>query len=190
MMDAQWWAEIGQWEEYFDSIREWVEDYNREEFRLLNLTEEVMGYKVHEMKDSKFLKKEDVGAGVLVTIKGIDRENVAKEGADAEYKFVMYFDELEKPLVLNQTNIQACQMACGGSEDTSDWAGQKIVLFNDPNVSYAGKIMGGIRLRKPKQAVQQAIAASKEILAKQKLPVEAVNKQLNDQYVDEEDLPF
>lgn len=126
--------------------------------------ERKMGIKVHEMKESKFLKKEEVGSGVLATIKEIGRENIAKEGADPEYKFVMHFAELEKPLVLNQTNIQICQMACGGSEDTDDWIGQKIVLFHDPNVSFAGKITGGIRLRKPKQAVQQAIAESRAIL--------------------------
>ena len=119
---------------------------------------------VSELKTSKFLKQTDVGDGVLVTIANVTQENIAKEGADPEYKFVMHFAELEKPLVLNQTNIQACQMACGGSEDTDDWIGQKVVLFNDPNVSYAGKITGGIRLRKPKQAVQQAIAGSMAIL--------------------------
>jgi hypothetical protein len=36
------------------------------------------------------------------------------------------------------------------SEDTDDWTGKKIVLYNDPNVSYAGKIIGGIRVRAPK----------------------------------------
>jgi hypothetical protein len=148
MMDGQWWAEVGQWEQFQQ--------------------EEVMGYKVHEMKDSKFLKKEDVGTGVLVTIASIDRENVAKEGADPEMKFIMRFEELDKPLVLNQTNIQACQMACSGEDDTDAWIGYKIVLYDDPNVSYAGKITGGIRLRKPKQAVQKAIEDSKALLAKTK----------------------
>jgi hypothetical protein len=164
MMDAQWWSEVGQWEQYFNEGGH-------------------MGYKVHEMKDSKFLKKEDVGTGMLVTIASIDRENVAKEGADPEMKFVMRFEELDKPLVLNQTNIQACQMACGGEDDTDAWVGHKIVLYDDPNVSYAGKITGGIRLRAPKKAVQQAIKESKEILSRNKTPPKTIEEL-------EDDIPF
>lgn len=164
--DLQWYAEVGQQEyEFFKGGP--------------------MGFKVHEMKESKFLKKEDVGPGALVTIKSIERENIAKEGADPEYKFVMYFEELDKPLVLNQTNIQLCQIACGGSDDSGDWIGSKIVLYNDPNVSFAGKIMGGLRVRKPKQAVAAAIAESKAILAK-KTP-DAVRQALEDEFGD---IPF
>ena len=140
-----------------------------------------MGFKVHEMKDSKFLKKEDAGAGILVTIRSIDRENVAKEGAEPDMKYVMFFEETDKGMVLNMTNAQACQMACGGAEDTDDWIGHKVVLYNDPNVSYAGKITGGIRLRAPKKAVQQAIEASKKILKPD--PVQALSAM-------DDDIPF
>jgi hypothetical protein len=37
-----------------------------------------------------------------------------------------------------------------GSDNTDDWIGKQIVLFVDPSVSFAGKIVGGIRLRAPK----------------------------------------
>ncbi len=116
--------------------------------------------KVGEMIPSKFLKKEDVEPPVLVTIKHVDRVNVAKEGADPEYRYAMTFDELDKPLVLNSTNIQMCQLACGGSDDTDDWIGGHVVLYNDPNVSFQGKITGGIRVRKPKPTAK--IPAKKE----------------------------
>lgn len=105
--------------------------------------------KISEMRESKFLKKEDVGKGVLATITGCDQQNVAMQGADPEMKWALHFRELEKPLVLNSTNIQLCAQACG-SEDTDDWKGKQIVLYTDPNVSYAGKLIGGIRIRKPK----------------------------------------
>jgi hypothetical protein len=137
-----------------------------------------MGYKVQEMSESRFLKKEDVGVGVLVTIKEITREDIALEGKPEDLQYLMHFEELDKPMVLKPTNAQACQMACGGAEDTDDWVGHKIVLYNDPNVSFAGKITGGIRLRKPKQAVQQAIRESKAILNKSKLDV--ANAALNE----------
>ena len=110
---------------------------------------EIQMPKIHEMLESKFLKKEDVGAGVLYTINAVVQKNVAKEGADPEYKWAMCFEQNDKPLVLNSTNIQLCQ-AVFGSDDTDDWLGKQIVLYTDPNVSFQGKVIGGIRVRKPK----------------------------------------
>jgi len=106
--------------------------------------------KISEMRESKFLKKEDVGAGALVTIAGCQQYNVAMEGAPAEHKWCLTFNEQEKPLVLNGTNTQMCAQICG-SDDTDDWTGKRIVLYTDPNVSYQGKLVGGIRIRAPKK---------------------------------------
>ncbi len=105
--------------------------------------------KISEMRESKFLKKEDVGKGALATIESVGQMNVAKEGADQEMKWCLHFSDIDKPLVLNSTNIQLCAKICG-SEDTDDWAGKRIVLYTDPNVSYGGKLIGGIRVRAPK----------------------------------------
>lgn len=105
--------------------------------------------KTSEMRDSKFLKKEDVGRGVLVTITSCIQKNVAKEGADPEMKWCLTFRELDKPLVLNATNVQLCEHIFN-SDDTDHWLGKRIVLYTDPNVSYQGKLIGGIRVRAPK----------------------------------------
>jgi len=105
--------------------------------------------KTSEMRESKFLKKEDVGAGALVTIAGCSQKNVAMEGAHPDLKWCLTFHELDKPLVLNSTNIQICEQICG-SDDTDDWDGKTVVLYTDPNVSYQGKLVGGIRVRAPK----------------------------------------
>lgn len=105
---------------------------------------------VNELKVSKYLKKEDCGPnGVLVTIERIEQENVAKEGAEPDMKYVMYFQESEKGTVLNSTNGQSIAKILG-SEESDAWIGKRIVLYNDPNVSYAGRITGGIRVRAPK----------------------------------------
>jgi hypothetical protein len=105
--------------------------------------------KTSDMRESKFLKKEDVGRGVLGTIAGCVRHNVAKEGAEPEQKWCLTFQEIDKPLVLNATNVQLCEQIFG-SDDTDDWVGKRIVLYTDPNVSYQGKLIGGIRVRAPK----------------------------------------
>lgn len=127
---------------------------------------------ISEMRESKFLKKEDVGAGALMTIESCEQHNVAKEGAPPEMKWCLTFAETDKPLVLNSTNTQVCAKVCG-SENTDDWTGHKVVLYNDPNVSYAGKITGGVRLRAPKKS---AMAAK---------PAPAPVEELND-----DDIPF
>jgi hypothetical protein len=110
------------------------------------------------MRESKFLKKEDVGNGALFTVNGCEQHNVAKQGAEPEMKWCLAFEESDKPLVLNAINIQLCERVFG-SDDTDDWSGKKIVLYTDPTVSYAGKIVGGIRVRAPKTAKPAAVAA-------------------------------
>ena len=103
---------------------------------------------INQMIESKFLKKEDVGGerGVLVTISGCQQANVAMQGADPEMKWTLAFAELDKPMVLNSTNIHMCAKACG-SDNTDDWMGKKVVLYEDPNVTFGGKLVGGIRIR-------------------------------------------
>ena len=104
---------------------------------------------INDLKKSSFLKKEDCGDGILVTIRKYEEMNIAKDGAPAEYKWALHFDEVEKPLILNSTNGQIIERIAGSGE-FDDWIGHKIVLYNDPNVSYAGKMIGGVRCRAPK----------------------------------------
>jgi len=105
--------------------------------------------KTSEMRESKFLKQTDVGSGALLTVSGCTQHNVAQQGAEPEMKWCLSFAETDKSLVLNTTNIQLCEHVFG-SDDTDDWTGKKIVLYTDPNVSYGGKLVGGIRVRAPK----------------------------------------
>jgi hypothetical protein len=60
------------------------------------------------MRESKFLKKEDVGAGALMTVESCEQHNVAKQGAPPENKWCLTFAESDKPLVINSTNAQLC----------------------------------------------------------------------------------
>jgi hypothetical protein len=106
-----------------------------------------------DLKSSKFLKRDDVGQGALVTIRSLSQMNVAKEGADPEMKTVLHFDELDKPLVLNSTNGQIIAQITRCENDIErGWIGHKVVLYDDPNVSFSGKLVGGIRIRAPRVA--------------------------------------
>jgi len=107
--------------------------------------------RIAEMAPSKFLKQDDVGPGVLVTISGAKQYNVAVQGADQDMKWCLEFAELEKPLVLNITNMRLIEAALG-SDDTDDWIGKQIVLYSDPSITYGGKVVGGIRVRASKRS--------------------------------------
>lgn len=116
---------------------------------------------LNQLKDSKFLKKEDCGQGILATIKTLSQESVNKDGAPEELKYALWFEELEKPLILNGVNSQIIATICK-SEETDDWTGHKIVLYNDPTVSFGGRLTGGIRVRAPKnQAPKPAPAPAR-----------------------------
>ena len=102
--------------------------------------------KISEMRSSKFLKKDDVGEGTICIIQGVSQENVAKDGAEQELKWCLHFTNLDKPMVLNATNLQLLEKFLG-SDDTDDWINKKIILYDDPSISFAGKLTGGIRVR-------------------------------------------
>lgn len=128
--------------------------------------------RIHEMIESKFLKKEDAGTGVLVTIEGVEKRDVGTE-AEPEQKWVLLLAEC-KPLVLNSTNLALLEKALG-SDNSDDWEGQKVVLFNDENVSFGGKLTGGVRVdvnrtkryhEKQKTAAPAAKPAPKQDAAK------------------------
>lgn len=101
---------------------------------------------INELRESKFLKRTDVGDGTVVTIAGVEQVNVAKEGAPEEMKWVLHVKEFDKGLVLNSTNGQLIAQALK-SEESDDWTGKQIELYDDPSVSFGGKLVGGIRVR-------------------------------------------
>lgn len=101
--------------------------------------------KTSELKQSKYMKKEDCGDdGILVTIKALKQENVAPDNKPEELKWILYFQGDHKPLVLNGTNAKLIEKALG-SDETDDWVGREVVLFNDENVEYMGEVVGGVR---------------------------------------------
>jgi len=101
---------------------------------------------VNELKQSKFLTKSDVEPDVLVTIKSFEQMNVALESQAPEEKWVVWFEKLNKPLVLNMTNGMIIA-AITGSDELEDAIGLQVILYNDVNVMFAGKRTGGIRVR-------------------------------------------
>lgn len=98
---------------------------------------------------------------------------MALQGQPSELRWVVYFTELEKGLVLNSTNAQIIAGFLK-SDETDEWRGHKVVLYSDPNISYGGRVTGGIRVRAPK-AKPQAIAAAPAVAQPPVNPAAAFN---------------
>ena len=128
-------------------------EYEQEQKLNLKLKEEIhMTFNISMLKNSRFLTKDDCGNGIVTTISSIVCTNVAPDGENPDEKWTVHFTEENiKPLVLNTTNGEAIAEICG-SDDGDAWTGKRIELYNDPNVSFAGKRTGGIRVRKPAEA--------------------------------------
>ena len=102
--------------------------------------------KVSEMIQSKFLRKEDFDEDRILTIKGVKLEDMP--GDQGDQKWVLYFREEPKGMALNVTTIRVLEQAFG--DDSDKWIGNRVKVYVDPNVSFGGKIVGGLRLRAPK----------------------------------------
>lgn len=109
--------------------------------------------RVSEMHPSRYLKASDCEEGDLIlTIRELKQERVG-QGKDAEDKWIAYFEEVDKGLILNKTNTNTIAKLYG--DDTDDWEGKKITLFAT-EVQFGTEMMNAIRVRSrpPKKAVQ------------------------------------
>ncbi len=98
------------------------------------------------LRNNRFLTKHDVEPPLQVTIEKIVDENVGIDHDPANEKPVLYLKELDKGLVLNWTNGERIALI-SGQEDMDQWSGHSIVLYFDPDVTFSGKVVGGIRVR-------------------------------------------
>ena len=115
--------------------------------------------RIGEMVQSKYLKQSDIPDPVIVTVQGVKQVNVAKDDEAPELKWAIKFREFDKPMILNTTNIHVAAKVFG-NDDTDKWRGQEIVLYTDPNVSFGGQVVGGLRFRGQEKAPVKAASRS------------------------------
>ena len=106
---------------------------------------------VNDLKNSKYLAKEDVMPDKIVTIESYTETDVSMDDKPTDMKWTLKFKEFDKPMVLNKTNGMLIK-AITGSGEFDDWIGKKVVLWNDTSVMFAGEFTGGIRVRAIKTA--------------------------------------
>jgi hypothetical protein len=92
---------------------------------------------------SRFLQTTVVKAKgpIVATISHIEMDTVG-QGAEQQRKPVLYFEDGEKPMVLNRTNFEILADAFG---DSDEWAGHKVKIFV-ARTQYQGRSIDGLRV--------------------------------------------
>jgi hypothetical protein len=106
--------------------------------------------KISDMQPSKYLKATDAEDGDLILTMSTVKEETLGMGRDADKKWVLYFEEHPKGLVLNKTNMNTIAKLYG--DDTDDWEGKKVTLFAT-EVQFKDEMVEALRIRsKPPKA--------------------------------------
>jgi hypothetical protein len=95
-----------------------------------------------------FLKQEDLqGKSPKAVIASVELEEVKDPDSNQlAKKLVLHFVGKDKAMILNRTNCDVLEEICG-TDDYARWAGHAVVIYVDPTVKFAGKTVGGLRLR-------------------------------------------
>ena len=101
--------------------------------------------KLDDLSTSDYMKEADVTPPIRVTIKSSEGKDMAKKGDPPQMKCVLGFEEIDKKLVCNVTNFKGIVKRTGEA-DSDNWIGKQIDLWFNPDIEYAGDIVGGIRL--------------------------------------------
>ena len=101
--------------------------------------------KIGKYKNSKWLTKADVEAMSAESRRTVV-ERITEEEVGDDIKPVLYLKGIGKPWPINMTGLETLADITG-SDDTDDFAGTAVEIYVDPDVRYAGKRIGGIKLR-------------------------------------------
>jgi len=105
-----------------------------------------------------FLKQEDVGTGVTLTIESVGIEQLEGDKGVEQKVVVTWTDANWKKWVVNKTNWEILCSIYG--PDTDNWHGKPIEVYNDASIMFGGKRVGGIRCRKPSGVAAPAAPAA------------------------------
>jgi len=108
-----------------------------------------MNINFNDVLASKWMSATDLPPqGVDLIIRSFSMEQV---GDELEDKVALHFHGSYKPLLLNRTNLRILQSIHGTSENCINKA---ICVYNDPSISFGGRLTGGVRLRMPTPVYQ------------------------------------
>ena len=102
---------------------------------------------LEEAYGSRFLGVVDIGDKKIRTkIVRVTKDEVkARNSNRVNKRFLVFFENIKKALVLNPTNKTTLVDAFG--KDPGVWKGVTVGIYVDPTVMFEGKRTGGVRLR-------------------------------------------
>lgn len=117
-----------------------------------------------QMKESPFLSWFDTSLeGQDVTIKGYEAIDMETKTGEFEKKWVLYFDEKDKGLVLNKTNRNLLSQLFNG--EVSQSLGKKIALYYRDDIEFQGRLTKGLRLKRCVSSLKTFAPAQERQLA-------------------------
>lgn len=96
---------------------------------------------------SQYLVKDDLATPLIVHIADVRFETIKGDNADEEKPVLFFQEQNVRKMILNPTNWDNIADAYG--DDTDNWRGKPVECYIDPGVIFAGKRVGGIRVRIP-----------------------------------------
>ena len=143
--------------------------------------------KISEMSNSNYLKAQDFTTqGRTLTMRTVQEETLGR-GKNADDKWVLYFEEEEKGLVLNKVNMTTIAELYG--DDTDDWEGHQVTLFQT-KVEFEGKRVPAIRILDEKPRKKGKPEASGKVKSSPKPARGGKGKDEDEDQEDEDDAPF
>ena len=116
--------------------------------------------------DSDVIRFVDLGdQDYTLRIKAVKRGKVVGSGGKSTGKALITFEGRDKPLGCGTAILS--QIAALYGNDTRGWVGKIITIFGDPNVSFGGAKVGGVRVRPvvPKESDLSPLPAAKKEVA-------------------------
>ena len=125
--------------------------------------------KEHERHPTTYVSQEDVTKPRTFTIDCVMMEVIDNQDGKKKNKPVLYFSEKSsKPLILNRANDKILSKALGS--DDENWQGQKVELFVDESIMFAGRQVGGVRVRPIPVGKVNSIGAKLEQSEEESIP--------------------
>jgi hypothetical protein len=115
-----------------------------------------MSLSLSAMSKARYVRQVDVTDEPILTIKNFALEKMQSNGRE-EDRWVLYFKETPRGLVLNQAHLRALRESFGLND--SDCVGKRVQLYVDASVTFGGRVTGGTRLRAFKPASKKASAS-------------------------------
>lgn len=108
---------------------------------------------ITDLFPSPYLAAGDVETKPVVTIKAINKKTMKNRDGEDELKPVIFFNELEKGMVLNKTNAEIIASLYGATLE--DWTGERVQLHS-VMVEAFGKRQPAIRVAEQKPSADKA----------------------------------